>query len=185
MVYTGTSNIMEGRAVSAIALRESNLNGGFYFMSLETDQRIHANKWTELHITDIVVHKVHQLAEIEGTNHNLKSPIDISYEFAHGDQTNRKDIIDKRVTFAEDPQDIDERIDLAINHLNQSDSNDTEHSSDTTATDDDDSTYVSSDQSNPDESDIKETVNQCDATEINSEDFIFNIANVYESDVEE
>ena len=30
MVYTGTSNTVEGRAVSAIALRESNLSGGFY-----------------------------------------------------------------------------------------------------------------------------------------------------------
>ena len=105
----------------------------------------------------------------------MESPIEISYESIHNDQTNINVIVDKRVTFVEDAQDIDERVDLAIDHLNQSDSDDEEYSSGTTATDDDNSTYIPSNNSNSDGPNIDETTNHGDTNEVNSEDFTFNI----------
>ena len=36
LVYTGTSNTLESRSTPCIALRDSNNNGGYYFMLLDT-----------------------------------------------------------------------------------------------------------------------------------------------------
>ena len=62
LVYTGTSNTMNSRSTPCIALRESNNNGGHYFMSLETGRRIHSNKWVEMPTTQVQIDRIHELA---------------------------------------------------------------------------------------------------------------------------
>ena len=63
MAYKGTQNNMSARAVPAIALRESNEFGGFYFMSLDTGNRFHSRKWDTLPISSQAIDKVHQIAD--------------------------------------------------------------------------------------------------------------------------
>ena len=58
MVFTETTNTMKRRSVPAIALRESNDHGGFFFMSLHTGKRLHAYEWEELPIDDEVINRV-------------------------------------------------------------------------------------------------------------------------------
>ena len=62
LVYTGTSNTLESRSTPCIALRESNNNGGHYFMSLCSGRRIYSNKWVEIPITQDQIDQVHELA---------------------------------------------------------------------------------------------------------------------------
>ncbi|GFH61250.1 hypothetical protein CTEN210_17726 [Chaetoceros tenuissimus] len=63
-----TNNAQILRTVSAIALRPSNEQGGYFFMSLETGKRLHAFIWTELPISDQIIEAVHVLAENEGAD---------------------------------------------------------------------------------------------------------------------
>ena len=56
---------MKRRSVPAIALMESNDEGGHYFMSLLTGKEIHAYDWTSLPIDDDVKRRVESLAEEE------------------------------------------------------------------------------------------------------------------------
>ena len=78
MVYDGISNTMYSRTIPAIVVRESNMNGRFCFMSLESGKRTHANKWVQLPISDNIIHKVHQLPENEGSNHNQDESISLN-----------------------------------------------------------------------------------------------------------
>ena len=64
-VYCGTDNTNKERRVSAICLRPSNSQGGYYFMSLDTGKRIHGYRFTELSMPDHVIDTVHTLAESE------------------------------------------------------------------------------------------------------------------------
>ena len=63
--WVGTYNNMTSRSIEGIALQASNLHGGFYFMSLETGKEINCYKWEELPITNAVISRVKELAEIE------------------------------------------------------------------------------------------------------------------------
>ena len=40
--------------------------GSYYFMSLRSGRRINSNQWTVLHVTDEVLHRVHDLADQDG-----------------------------------------------------------------------------------------------------------------------
>ncbi len=64
-VYTGTNNTIEQRSIGAIALRPSNNEGGYWFMSLESGRKIHVYIWNELPIPDHVVQRVEELASNE------------------------------------------------------------------------------------------------------------------------
>ena len=66
MVHIGTTNTMKRRSVPSIALRESNENGGYFFMSLHTGKRLHSNKWDELPIDDEIIKAVENIAEEQG-----------------------------------------------------------------------------------------------------------------------
>jgi hypothetical protein len=68
MVYIDTDNTMNSRSVLAIALEESNQNGGHYFMNLHSGKRIHSFEWTELPIDEDVISRVKDLA----TNEQVK-----------------------------------------------------------------------------------------------------------------
>ena len=63
ILYTGTDNTMKQRGVPAIALNESNEQGGHYFMSLYSGKKLHGYEWTELPITDEVISQVEELAK--------------------------------------------------------------------------------------------------------------------------
>ncbi|GFH56607.1 hypothetical protein CTEN210_13083 [Chaetoceros tenuissimus] len=63
IVYRTMTNEKTPRAARAIALRPSNNQGGYYFMSLKTGNRIHGFKWTRLATTQEVIDRVHELAE--------------------------------------------------------------------------------------------------------------------------
>ena len=65
MVFDGTQNNMQSRAIPAIALKPSNEHGGSYFMSLMTSKKLHSYQWTELPIPNKVINRVHELAEEE------------------------------------------------------------------------------------------------------------------------
>ena len=65
-VYCGTDNTNKERRVSAICLRPSNNQGGYYFMSLESGRKIHGFKFTELAMPQHVIDRVHELAQNEG-----------------------------------------------------------------------------------------------------------------------
>ena len=55
---------MKRKAIPAIALRESNRQGGHYFMSLATGKRLHSYNWTRLPPDD-VIERVEELANQE------------------------------------------------------------------------------------------------------------------------
>ena len=57
MVYTGTNNNMSHKSIPRIELRESNEDGGHFFMSLYTG-KIHSDESMELPIDDDVVKRV-------------------------------------------------------------------------------------------------------------------------------
>ena len=65
-VYDRTINNQRGRTTGAIALRPSNEQGAYYFMSLSTGKRINGNQWTELPISDYVIDRVEELGKREG-----------------------------------------------------------------------------------------------------------------------
>ena len=61
LVYSGITNDNKPRAVLAIALRRSNNNGRYYFMSLYSSKRIHRYKWEELPISEHIIKRVEAL----------------------------------------------------------------------------------------------------------------------------
>ena len=151
-------------------------------MPLESGKRIHANKWVQLPISDNIIHEVHQLAEIEGSNHNQDESIYIKYDSLHAKPISINDIPDMRDVLHDELQDIDDRVQLVIDHLDQMDEeDDTEYSSEMTSAGDD-STYIPSDDLTDESSFSNDPLDQSQPTEINSEDFSFNIANVYSSE---
>ena len=65
-VHCGTDNTNKERRTSAICLRPSNSQGGYYFMSIRTGRRIHGYRFTELSMPQHIIDRVHQLADDEG-----------------------------------------------------------------------------------------------------------------------
>ena len=65
MVYVGTTNTIQRRAVPAIALNESNDHCGYYFMNLYTGKRLHSYNWEELPIDNDTIERVEELAKNE------------------------------------------------------------------------------------------------------------------------
>ena len=62
MVYVGTDNSMDTRAVPSIAMEQSNIFGGYRFLSLETGKVLHSNKWVSVPINDDVIDILDDLA---------------------------------------------------------------------------------------------------------------------------
>jgi len=54
-VYSGTDNTNKERCTSAICLRPSNSQGGYYFMNIETGKEIHGNRFMELSMPQNVI----------------------------------------------------------------------------------------------------------------------------------
>jgi len=79
LVYVGTQNNMNERSLPCIALSQSNLSGGNYFLSLETGKRIHSNSWKELPIDDNVLSMTDKWAEREGQSLLVKGNLLYGY----------------------------------------------------------------------------------------------------------
>ena len=62
-VWIGTKNNMTERAVPGIALKASNSDGSFYFMSLYTGKRIDSYVWEELPVSDEIIERVREIAK--------------------------------------------------------------------------------------------------------------------------
>ena len=58
MVYTGKTNTFKRRSIPSIALRESNEDGGHFFVLLYIRKDIHSNDWVKLSIDDEVFKRV-------------------------------------------------------------------------------------------------------------------------------
>ena len=178
LVYIGTSNTLENRTVLAIALRESNNNGGHYFISLKTGKRIHSNKWVEMVTTDRQINRVHELAETEGNHYWTSEIINSEHEFIApiSLDTSSYEIVNEVDPSADENETeaINSRIERTNQYLENDDSTDeiidTETSSETYS-DSKDSTYVN--ESDEDAISVPMLVN--------SEDFSFNIQNAYDA----
>jgi hypothetical protein len=70
--YEEHDNTMATRTTGAIALRPmGNEQGGYYFLSLSTGQRLKRYQWTELPMPKEVIDRVHTLARRSKANRNL------------------------------------------------------------------------------------------------------------------
>ena len=173
-----TSNTLENRTVPAIALRESNNNGGHYFISLKTGKIIHSNKWLEIVTTHRQINRVHESAEMEGNHYWTNKIVNIEDLQPLPNSVNASSY---KVINDEDPsinnnetEAINSRIERTNQYLESDlftdEVIDTDTSSETYS-DSKDSTYVN--ESDEDAISVP--------TEINSEDFSFNIQNAYEA----
>ena len=178
LVYTGTSNTLNSRSVPAIALRESNNNGGHYFMLLESGQRIHSNKWVEMPITQVQINCVHEIATTEGNDYWLEDLIYHDNPVVESSQISTASYAvcdDTPIILSDEDQAIDARIQDANQNLDtdeMTDEMDHIESSTESYTDSKDSTYKDTDEDNIS---IIPSV-------VGSGDYTFNIQNTYELD---
>ena len=69
-VHEEHDNSMAARTVGAIAMRPTgNVQGGYWFYSLNTGRMLNRNNWTELPMPADVIQRVHAIAK--GTIHGL------------------------------------------------------------------------------------------------------------------
>ena len=193
-VYIGINNNLDSHTVPGIALRDSNGVGGHYFMSLKSGKRIHANKWDDLPITSEVVRRVHELADSQGQLWLHDDPFTLSYL-----QDDNIRVVDNVGTTAINDQ-IKEDETLSRPDESQEDT-ETDHKeqydySSGTILEASDSTFTTDSTFSPEESyegeatvnDIihnDEAIATVDDSEINSNDFTFNLANAYKTSAED
>ena len=65
MVYVETHNNMKKGAFQQIALKPSNEEGGYFFMSLYSGKRLHGYVWDEIPIDQDTIDRVEQLVREE------------------------------------------------------------------------------------------------------------------------
>jgi hypothetical protein len=136
-LYVGTTNTSKARTVGVIALRRSNENGGYYFMSLKTGCELHGYEWTELPIDGHIISRVEEMAEAEGQPAMANGPI---FEWIPG------------VPILDDDED-EEEINEAIDALEHEHNIDTENNEDS----EEDDASEGSLSNEPDDSDDDDT----------------------------
>ena len=98
LAYLGTDNKMNYRSTPSIALSESNQTGGNFFMSLQSGQKFHSNRWEELPFDEDVIEKVHSLA------HSQKQPLlkngNVSFGYSLNVDVDYESIIDNEEEIA-------------------------------------------------------------------------------------
>ena len=114
-VFDSTDNTMHKRSIPAIALKPSNNQGGYYFMSLNTGRQINSYQWTELPITEQVIESVHFMAKkqnqprlVDQTPHFEWRPDNPIMEEVNLQDGDAQDI---NVDYGEDPFEHDEYSD--------------------------------------------------------------------------
>ena len=154
--HVKSKNNLTTRSVAAICLRPSSTQGGYYFMSLVTGKRIHTSTWTELPIPDLVIERVHELANRQNAQNFIHGypvfewspgvPIDDeqsqkfdeSYNEIHNDESSDSDY------------EFDSEDDESVNSYNDNDEEDDENNDNN---DDDDNVY-DDDNNDDDDNDI-------------------------------
>ena len=172
---------MSTRTEPYIVLRDSNNNGGHYFMSLKTGHRIHGNKWTEVPISQDVIDRVDKF--VDGSKHRWTDDNLLNFESEPGVKINEDIQVYNEASYeyaaAEDGNaEINERVAAANDNMNDIES--LEDSMDECSIDDSDSTFIL-DSSSSDESIVDDDAVP-DISKVNSEDFEFNLANVHNLD---
>ena len=169
-------------------------------MSLETGKRIHSNKWVRMEITNDVINKVHLLAENENqpwihedpftinwsqNNHkNEVCDVAISVESVETNPAN-EDKVQRQNEIIDDNTEIQERARTTIDHINDDETISEEHLRNDTTEDEysNGTTTKASDSTYDPNSDGLEDIEQkTNISSVNSDDFSFNIANIYDED---
>ena len=175
MVYTGTKNDLSTRTEPCVALRDSNNSGGHYFMSLKTERRIHVNKLTEVPTSQEIIDRVHCLAQGSKQQwHNMESLI---FESDPGTPILDNAPIYNDVTYHDEVIndghiEINNRVAAAAENINDNESVGETQEEESVV--DSNSTFI------PNEDQTDDEVYQPDISEVDSQDFEFNLANVHE-----
>ena len=124
-VFTQSNNSTSARKVGGIALyRDGGPQGGWYFMSLDSGNKIYGNEWTILPVTKEVVARVHALGEeqkqkpIKNGNFSFEwAPnIPITHDASTDDDDDEISIIepstepDEKADVGEIPEPVDDEI---------------------------------------------------------------------------
>jgi len=84
-IHNNPTNTMQPRTIDAIALNPTgNTQGSYYFMNLDTGQRMSANKWIPCRLTSHVLSNIERLAEAENQPLMHDGP-SMFWHTAHGD----------------------------------------------------------------------------------------------------
>ena len=146
-------------------------------MSLKTGRRIHANKWTEVPTSQEIIDRVHHLAQgAEQQWYGMKS---LTFESDPGTPILDNTPIYNDVTYHEEVInnghiEIDDRVAAAAENINDNES--VEETPEEESMVDSDSTFLPNEEPTDDED------YQPDISEVDSQDFEFNLANVHEID---
>ena len=178
LVYTGTSNTLDSRSTPGIPLRESNNNGGHYFMSLESGCRILSNKWVEMPTTQLQINRVHKLASNGGRDYWLDKLANYEDNHSTNDQVDNLSY----TVYDDNPSNLDEQtsmIDEATREENQDSDTEQTFSDVSNMTSLSESPDDHNDSSYQDEGDDNTSISH---SIINSGEYTFNINNAYELD---
>jgi hypothetical protein len=120
-VHEEHDNSLQSRTTGAITLRPTgNEQGGFYFMSLTTGQRLNRNHWHELPMPRDVINQVHNLArqgyaakdlvfqfrDSAPVDEDDESAADLDYDPDHQDDDEEEDALDDDVSDSVDDDDL-------------------------------------------------------------------------------
>ena len=111
-VWIGAKRDEMERSMHGIALDPSNKAGGYYFFSLESGRTIHSFIWEELPITDDVMSRVNDLADVNMTKDKLVE--DLTEEIRRHDD--KYIVIDENKH--ENDKDMTEETENAVNEEN-------------------------------------------------------------------
>ena len=189
--HINSTNTMKARSVVIIALRLSTGQDGYFFMSLVTDKRIHAWRWHQLPIPDLVIEQVHELAEREGVPNFINGyPI---FEYMPGVPVDN-DQVDEELEDNEEAREDNgeyeydsEEEDEDKNNDNDEDDDDNDDDNDDKSDDNDDSDDNKSDDKNfkdkdDDQNDLNNNKNEDDNEIDIVEDPVANLDVVEEND---
>ena len=149
LAFTNTKSDMTTRGVPYITIRESNRQGGFYFMSLHSGKEIHSFNWKEFPIYDDIIIRVKELVlsqnqpvfkkktpifewspgvTIKDNNQLIDYNSDSDSSYNRNESDNESISSSNSDTYYEDDNDVDEDLDYII--FTDDDDMNLEHSSD-------------------------------------------------------
>ena len=115
-VHESHDNSMKSRTTGAIALRPTGNNqGGMYFMSLKTGERINRYAWTQLPMPSEVIDQVHQLACHNPAGGAIefgwRDGTPIEDQLSEVDDLHDEDFVPSDTSIVDDDLEVDESVD--------------------------------------------------------------------------
>ena len=139
------SNTTASRSTGALALSPANSNGGWYFLSLATGERLLRYSWTECRITNDIINRVHNIANnAHLSTHDILQDFDFHISGANvesrsanaeNEATNRSANAVNNDEINDENEDVDEEGEQNENE-NQADHNNVQDHRDPVITDD-------------------------------------------------